>query len=385
MKTRILSIIVGLMLMAASASAIPISKIVGAAVNGPQVLGPGTLGALCTSPSVCPDMWDVMASEGEGVFYGDHAVGAALSTCLKSIDFGITFSNCPTNYPVTTVNRELDVTGNSSILSMRFEGVGFAGCRLDKSTDSGTSWTTINIVTGANLSCNPVGTGGGVNGREQLRCVDNVCLAIINNAASGLDRIYRSNDNGDTWTLVFTSTAGSYAGIYFDGTYGFASTFDTIFGQAWSTDDGFSWTEQASVSIVNRICGPGVFATITGLTEGVVFPCTDAGLTQFRFNEFTFAAATSASTRPTLPATFNATQANQLAQRSVNRLYAFILSNAAVGSIWYSADGAVTWYDITTGVIPTITRPYEFRIVNGDLYFTFQSAGGINMARISGG
>ncbi|NRH21547.1 hypothetical protein HOO68_05910 [Candidatus Gracilibacteria bacterium] len=267
---------------------------------------------------------------------------------------------------------------------MRFEGAGFAGCRLDKSIDGGTSWATVNIVTGANLSCNPVGSGGGVNGREQLRCVDNVCLALVNNAA-GFDRIYRSNDNGDTWTLVFTSTLTAFAGIYFDGTYGFASTFDVIFGQAWSTDDGFSWTEQPSASIVNRICGPGVFATITGLTEGVVFPCTDATLTQFRFNEFTFAATVLASSFPALSPTFNGTQANQLAQRSVNRLYAFVLSNAAVGSIWYSADGAVTWFNITTGVIPTITRPYEFRIVNGDLYFTFQSGGGINMARISGG
>ena len=365
------------------ASAVSVQNVFGAAGNGPVVLGPGTLGALCTAPAVCPDMWDVMASEGEGVFYGEIALGPTRSTCLKSIDFGLTFSDCPTNYPVTGVNRELDITGNSSILSMRFESSVLGRCVIDKSTDGGNSWVAITVATAANFRCNPVGSGGGVNPREQLRCIENICLALVDSATTGLDMIYRSNDNGDTWTLVFTSTLTGYGGIYFDGTYGFASTFDVINGQAWSTDDGFSWVEQPSVSVVNRICGSGVFATITGLTEGVVFPCTDAGLTQLRMSEFTFAATVLASSMPTHA--FNATQSNQLAQRAVNRLYAFIFSSVATGSIWYSADGAVTWFDITTGVIPGITRMTEFRIVNGDLYFTYTSAGGLGMARITGG
>lgn len=189
-----------------------VSRIYGSAVTLPSSIEP-----LCAAPALCPEFWDLRPTEGSTIVYGDMTY-TTRSACLKSTDGARTFTDCPTNYPVTTAQRELDIPADGSLLSMRLTDGGFAGCRLDRSTDAGVSWTTITIVAGVSLQCaQPDVQFPG----EKLRCVGVICLALIRSTADARNDIYRSTDNGATWALVSTGAAPSNC------TSGYHIFFDT--------------------------------------------------------------------------------------------------------------------------------------------------------------
>ena len=80
--------------------------------------------------------------------------------------------------------------------------------------------------------------------------------------AGGSGTIYRSTDNGDTWSSVYTS-AGSIKDIAYDGTGGWS-----VFGghnDIWgSTDGGDTWTQHFDRNDSSNL-GSVAYSTATGL------------------------------------------------------------------------------------------------------------------------
>ena len=240
-----------------------VTKIYGSAVTLPSSIEP-----LCAAPAACPDFWDLRPTEGSAVIYGDTAF-TVRSTCLKSSDGARVFTACPTAYPVTTVTREMDIPADGSLLSLRLNESGFAGCRLDRSTDAGVSWTTITVIAGANLQCPAMDANFP---GEKMRCNGSICLVYVRSTATGRLDIYRSIDNGISWALVSTGTAPVNCtialDIYFDSTGLAAATCHrTITADIPSTrvsnDFGATWagiTPPAMIDYCGRmavITGPG--------------------------------------------------------------------------------------------------------------------------------
>ena len=240
-----------------------VTKIYGSAVTLPSSIEP-----LCQAPAVCPEFWDLRPTEGSAIVYGDMAFSVR-SSCLKSTDGARTFTACPTNYPVTTVNREMDIPADGSLLSLRLDESGFAGCRLDRSTDAGVSWSTITIVAGANLQCPAM--DGNFPG-EKMRCLGAICLAYVRFTSTGRLDIYRSTDNGQTWALASTGAIPSNCtlalDIFFDSSgLAVATCQRTITADTPSTrvsnDFGATWsgiTPPAQIDYCGRIAiipGPG--------------------------------------------------------------------------------------------------------------------------------
>ena len=240
-----------------------VTKIYGSAVTLPSSIEP-----LCAAPAACPDFWDLRPTEGSAVIYGDTAF-TVRSTCLKSSDGARVFTACPTAYPVTTVTREMDIPADGSLLSLRLNESGFAGCRLDRSTDAGVSWTTVTIVAGANLQCPLIDSNFP---GEKMRCLGAICLVYVRSTATGRLDIYRSTDNGSTWALVSTGAVPSNCtlalDIFFDASgLAVATCHRTITADTPSTrvsnDFGATWagiTPPALIDYCGRtaiIPGPG--------------------------------------------------------------------------------------------------------------------------------
>ena len=381
MKRLVLLLVLILALAVTPASAVSVQNILGVAGNGPVVLGPGTISTLCAVPGNCTDLWDVRTIEGEGIFYGDEAFGGSSNAeCRKTVDFGVTWNPCPTAYPMTTVPREMDIPSDGSLISLRFEGIAANICRLDKSTDGGNSWATITIATGgggANLQCNPT-DGTGRFFAEQLRCIELVCVVLVQDATS--QYIYRSNNSGDTWSLVHTQArVNGWSGLFFDGTYAFASTYDLVFGQAFSIDGGQTWTPQTSASVVDRNCGIAEVGTIFGFAEPMFFGCYNGAFAELRISNYPF----STTVAPIIPsASFSTFSAPRFVSRGSGRLYVFILTTT--GKVWFSNNDATQFGDVTDSFAPSTFRLTMYRNVNGDAYFSYSTGGLGVFGRISG-
>lgn len=305
------------MILPLLAEAGSVSRIYGAASTLPSSIDP-----LCAAPAVCPEFWDLRPTEGSAIVYGDMAFSTR-SACLKSSDGARTFTDCPTNYPVTTVFRELDIPSNGVILSVRLAEGGFAGCRLDKSTDAGVSWTTITIVAGANLQCPTMDTQFP---GEKMRCLGVNCLVYIRSTATGRLDIYRSTDSGDTWALVSTGNAVSNCGlalnIFFDASgTAIATCHRTISADTAttrvSTDFGATW---AYITPPANIDYCGQASVVSGAGTGYGQFCYNTAFNQFRFMDST-AVAFTPTTQPAVgvlpPSPFSAPAVIQLNSNSI--------------------------------------------------------------------
>lgn len=256
------------------------------AVLGSAVVQPADVLPLCAAPLICPDFWDLRPTEGNAVIYGSRAA-LTDNTCLKSVDGARTFSNCPSNYPVTGIPRETDIPADGSILSLRLGETGVGRCTLDRSTDGGAVWTPINVAVGANLQCPGYLGGVGPQRNEVLRCIDVVCLVYVRDQATARLDLYRSSDNGQTWGLVSTGNAAGgctqAAGIFFDGSTAVAGCWRNISGETSaarrSTDGGVNWTY---INPPANLDYCGVPSQIQNFDTSYGFVCTNSAFTSFR-------------------------------------------------------------------------------------------------------
>lgn len=147
---------------------------------------------------------------------------------------------------------------------------------LHRSTDYGSTWATLPLIPGPNGF-----TGNGYNGFKKVN--DNRILAMGFGGILG-NAISKSDDGGATWTASFTGIAPANNGnvtiedasVAEDGTIYIASRQNT--GVYKSTDNGDSWTELAT-SIASSLWS--IFAVdnstlIVGANNGI-YRSTDGG------------------------------------------------------------------------------------------------------------
>jgi hypothetical protein len=368
-RTSLLSICVVVILGIASLSNGQIKKIVGITSNGPILLGPGTPSVLCTSP--CPDFFDVATAEGTGIFYGNRALGASDTSCRKSIDGGVTWPLCSGAYPVSGIAREIDIPSDGRILSLRIQG-GVNACRLDKSTDRGASWTTIDIVTGVNLQCSPYTSAFP---GEHLRCVNTICLVLVNNVATGDHFIYRSTDSGDTWGLVNTQLApiacATDLNIFFDGSNGVVTCHRYLTGQVTgilvSNGGGAVWTFVTPPANIDFCAQVNSFSG-----DGIQVACGNSGVTDIRLMNMSGAATTPIQPAISTGDTLNPlSEGPNLVQRSSGQWYIFMTTSVPDQRIWFSNSLGSSFIETAESISGTFRKQLtQARMANGILYFT---------------
>lgn len=363
-----------------------VTRIYGAASTLPSSIEP-----LCAAPALCPEFWDLRPTEGSAVVYGDMAFSTRAS-CLKSTDGARTFTACPTNYPVTTVSREMDIPANGDLLSLRLTESGFAGCRLDLSTDAGVSWTTITVVAGANLEC--AGMSVQFPG-EKMRCVGAICLVYVRSTSTARLDIYRSIDNGQTWALVSTGAAVSNCAaatnIILDSSgIAIAACQRTITAQTDSTrvsnDFGATWSYIIPPANIDY-CGQASLLPGAGTGYGQVCYTTNPGAagTQFRIMDSTAVAFT-----PTIPVNLDAIGFSPFAAPSaisLNTTNTWMFNGyttpvcCAAGRVMKMTNNGDVFYEIPESLDRSYApaRLYQGRVYQGALmvtapYFNFRFA-----------
>lgn len=251
--TGLILLMVALLASAPASQAASVTHIVGTHVAAP-VLGVGSASIVCTPPAWCPTFFDNHQSIA-GRYYGDaFSSGAGLSNnCRISTDNGGTWTTlCAGAYPTANIPREMDVTHNNVLLSLRYESTALNLCQLDRSVDDGASWTTVTVAAGAGINC--LGFNSGYL-FERLRCSGGSCLAMVNNASASVD-IYRSNDEGQTWFLAKTGVAFFMnAELFYRGSFGVFSYVSGGDDTLTSTDGGFSWTIKSGNVAATTNCG----------------------------------------------------------------------------------------------------------------------------------
>jgi len=177
--------------------AFAINRIYLPAVDGtPPVLPPApSSGSLLTTSGVY--------ASTIGTIWG--TAGAAVK---KSTD-GITFTATPTNPPTTPMSIAVLNTGRIIV-----SGNTSNPCSVYYSDNLGNSWTTVTIPDSS--TCTPI------NGQpNNLKCAESTCYLGGSNPGA-LPRIYKSTDDGVTWTASYTPGTGTAINTpflaYYDGT-----------------------------------------------------------------------------------------------------------------------------------------------------------------------
>jgi photosystem II stability/assembly factor-like uncharacterized protein/cytoskeletal protein CcmA (bactofilin family) len=205
----------------------------------------------------------------------------------RSTDYGQTFIS----YPITADTPPLGGVYDA-VVSLEYAGNGvlFAGTgntsstgdgQVLKSTDYGLTWRTPDIS-------DPLIISPFVNQIKTITyCGDNIVLAGGGFIDDGT--IYRSTNLGETWTFGFSTGTNSIEkilycgnGVVLAGTSGVDDEADIY----RSTDNGSSWTKIEMGSTLNGIqslvyCGNGIILAGggSGTNEGDIYRSTDTGLT----------------------------------------------------------------------------------------------------------
>lgn len=202
MKKAILSLLLVLMCVGASINVEAITrKIVGAssecdlAFSGCITI-PTTGVVVCATTSTCPIR-----------IAGDYVVATRMwgtragSSCRISNDNGVTWSNCPTlPEPIST---SIAGTGDGAVVVAGTTNGG-TNCKIQRSIDGGTSWTTVYDATANDGLVGSCSTG---SSGSLLKCtIDGECVFLYDSGAT-TQRAITSSDYGLTWTAGGASSA----------------------------------------------------------------------------------------------------------------------------------------------------------------------------------
>lgn len=233
-----------------SSESASVSKIFGAAANGPAPLVPLTPAILCQSPSLCariiaPD-WSDSNSE---TFYGTDG-----TDCRKSIDGAVTWADCGANPSATATYLQYAVTRNGTVLAAGNDGGGSV-FRVRRSTDGAASWSTAYDSAPVDLRTTVA------NGR--LRCAQDIDLCTYIGGTSVGNQLFGlvSTTDGATWVLTNPiSATGNVAGwltaaMLNDGSLYYVSP---------SSGDGFSSNRSVTFDTANWVQNATLWPTTAG-------------------------------------------------------------------------------------------------------------------------
>lgn len=349
MKGILILMLLVLCMFGIQTDAISVSKIVGTSVNGPILVGPGTLTTICGPDNgttvLCPNFFQEDPTT-PGRFFGD-SVSVAKTACLVSTNFGGTWSNCPTAYPVTTALREMAVTNLGTLLSLRWTSSAANTCQLDRSTDQGTSWTTITVATGASFTC-PVSNSSGFQS-PNIQCQGSICIVTVRE--STVFALYKSVDDGLTWTKKVGFSQFWVGGdLFFDGVNGAFSFVSGGDDFTTSVDGGETWIVKSGDVASTTGCGGISDVPTSAISTGIGVACYTTGLATFRFLNHT---ATVAFV-PTQPSGFiyNAAGAPRIGRKSSGQVYVFIAATSPTITtrVFVSVDDMVSFIEMSESV-----------------------------------
>lgn len=181
---------------------------------------PTQLTALCVSAS-CPFRTNPSYTSSTR-FWGTFLSGN--SQCVTSTDGGVTWPACTTQPFVASTQEYYAEASDGSVIAA---GSTAGTCTIRRSTNGTVSWTDVFTQAVACLGNNTEG--------QTLHCLSNgTCELISSTTADSKFRMFRSTDNGASWTAVTVDTLG---------------TNDLASGSAWNGSAGIS----AAISSINGL------------------------------------------------------------------------------------------------------------------------------------
>lgn len=365
-----------------------VSQIMGGAVAVP-VIGTSSAALICQAPAWCPTFFDNDKLVA-GKYYGDafSSSGGFSNNCHISTDSGGSWTTlCAGAYPTANIPREMDVTANNVLLSLRYEAASNNVCRLDRSVDGGASWTTVTVAAGANTSCLNFNLGYVF---ERMRCQNSVCLVMVKTTGGVSNDVYKSTDDGATWFLAQTGIAFWIpAELFYNGSIAVFSFVSGGDDTLTSTDGGTSWATKSGNLANTTNCGGsaeditqsmGLGGTVIGCLQSAVgFKLLNAGATL----DFT----------PIQPSGYAYLTTNGVAVRSriTGHVYFNAMTNTPIrGRLFQSINGGSIFTEMVESVAGTIDPRgnHNARAAGRNLIFSTNgetSFASTQMIRLSGG
>lgn len=182
---------------------------------------PITATFICGSATTfCPDTFHPSWVDGNRLWGFRNNGGGTAPTCVTSTDLGTTWAACTTQPWVGTLFPQIASTSDGSLVTLADDpSVVGADCSIKRSTDNGASWAV--VFTSSLVSCNHSGLS------QTMYCQPTGGQCDVGNTQFGTTaRVFRSGDNGATWSTIDVSTtnANVSGGIVFNGTQGVFST-----------------------------------------------------------------------------------------------------------------------------------------------------------------
>lgn len=159
----------------------------------------------------------------------------------KSTNDGASFS---VNYStgVTEIRHIMQTSSGALIASGK--GTTAGGAEIWRSTDNGSSWSS--VMSAASAVTNRI---------HHVAEDSSFNLWAVGQLGTSNTAIWMSDDDGATWTNVFTfedNDVITWIGELSDGNLYFTSSFnkDTVSSLWWSTDGGTTWTRKSNIGVV---------------------------------------------------------------------------------------------------------------------------------------
>jgi hypothetical protein len=226
--------------------------------------------------------------------------------CMKSIDSGHTWSNCP-DANFSTLGKPL--TGNVGSITGAADGSVIAVvsdnttppdiCTIVRSTNGGATWSI--VFQSSPMQCT-LTVGGSSVDSNHLACLGTgECVLVFNDSSVNRGRVIRSVDNGQTWSVVFNQSiiSDTPTTVAYNGSVGIACRFaDSVLSPS-TRGMKFNgiWSDSGFLSTTGIFCGNGAFVfnnvpyiagvrvgtpvdrvIVNGLTGNVVTPITLPGV-----------------------------------------------------------------------------------------------------------
>jgi hypothetical protein len=308
---------------------------------------------LCTVG--CPQLTSFSYTDSNRFWGTTGGVG----NCVTSVNGGLNWGAC-TSQPFTTGNKEYYAGASDGSVLALGTTTGPTTCTVRRSVDNGSNWSTVFTLA---QQC----TAGTVEG-QLLYCLGNGNCEFVGNDGGGNVQVFRSSNNGASWSAGETGTGGncSMPGIAWNGSSGIAPSEATGCGggniaKAYVAASD-AWTTSVTWNGTQGDCwGPIVYNG-----SGKVI-CND-GTTGYKI----YTSAGALSQALTLPGSLVAIDAGGLGYGyGTNTLYVFAQGTVGDSRVWVTRDGTtfVNLGQVSAGGM----RGGNTFFTNGCVYITITS------------
>lgn len=255
--------------------AVTVQKVFGTTVNCDTALSGCqpillTVSLICAVGGGCP-MNSVASFTDSSRFWG--RVNQGVQVCRTSIDGGATWANCTTQPFSVGENSTPEHYGSASdgsVIAVSTVTAGTVGT-IRRSTNNGLSWSTVFSEAGVSFSTS---LAGGNLEAQYVICLSNGNCEFVANmvGGGGTFRVYRSSNNGASWTAGEVSIAVTgcpSSGTAWNGNAGISSYTSACAGVirtytaiadvwallVWGADPGSCWGPVTYNNIGRVVCG----------------------------------------------------------------------------------------------------------------------------------